>query len=66
MSAKIGSLTVTIRIHLDQDVTPEDAMEFVNEMDLTIKDTTGKVSISDTEVIDTNLGADEGDVEDFE
>jgi len=56
MSAKIGSLTVTIRIHLDQDVTPEDAMEFVNEMDLTIKDTTGKVSISDTEVIDTNLG----------
>lgn len=59
--SKIGSFTVTIRVRLNQDVTPEVAREFVNEMDYELKDTTGKVSIAETEVIDTDIEDGEGD-----
>ena len=53
--SKIGSIEVTIRIKLDQDVTSEVARKFVEELDYEIKDTTGEVSIVDTEIIGDNL-----------
>jgi len=60
----MGSIEVKILIRLNQDITPEQAREFVNEMEYTIKDTTGKVSIAETEVIDSNVeeeGGNEGE-----
>lgn len=56
VNAMMGSIEVKILIRLNQDITPEVAMEFVNEMEYTIKDTTGKVSIAETEIIDSNVG----------
>jgi hypothetical protein len=55
----MGSIEVKILIRLNQDITPEQAKEFVNEMEYTIKDTTGKVSIAETEVIDSNVDSEE-------
>lgn len=55
----IGSFTVTIRVRLNQDITLEEAREFVNEMDYNITDSTGKVSIAETEVIEDSI-EDEG------
>lgn len=51
----IGSVDVTIRIRFDQDISLELAREFVDEMDYEINDTTGKVSIVYTEVVDDDI-----------
>ena len=51
----VGSIEVTICIRFNKKITPEQARYFVDEMNYEIKDTTGKVSISDTEVIDDNV-----------
>lgn len=47
-----GTIDVTIRIRLNMDITSEMVENFVREMDYEIKDTTGQVSICETEVID--------------
>lgn len=51
----IGSIEVTIRVRLNQDVTVEEARKFIEEMDYEIKDTTGVLSIAETEVIGDNV-----------
>jgi len=51
----IGSIEVTIRIRLNQDVTIDEARAFINEMDYEIKDTTDHLSIAETEIISDNL-----------
>ena len=51
----IGSIEVTIRIRLNQDVTIDEARDFINEMDYDIKDATGNLSIAGTEIISDNL-----------
>jgi hypothetical protein len=58
----VGTIEVTIRIRLNQDISVEQAREFVNEMDYEIKDTTGKVSIADTEVVSDNIEDDDADI----
>ena len=61
----IGTIEVTIRIRLDQDITIDEARKFVDEMDYTIADTTGHVSICETEVVGNDIGEDsEEDIED--
>ena len=57
-----GSIEVKICIRLNQDVTPEVARRFVDEMEYEIKDTTGLVSIAETEVVEDN--ADDVDEDD--
>jgi len=51
----VGSFEVTIRIRLNQDITLQEAREFIQEMDYQIKDTTGNVSIAETEVVMDDL-----------
>lgn len=58
----IGSIEVTIRIRLNADVTLEEARKFIEEMDYEIKDTTGKLSICETEVVSDNVDVEEADV----
>ena len=51
----IGSLEVTIRIRFNQNITAGEAVAFIQEMDYSIADTTGNVSIAETEIVNTNL-----------
>jgi hypothetical protein len=51
----IGTIEVTLKIKLNQDISPEVAREFIDEMEYNITDNTGKVSISDVEVIDDDV-----------
>lgn len=51
----IGTIEVKIQIRLDQNVTTDEAREFIKEMDCEIRDTTGKVSIQDYMVIESNI-----------
>lgn len=47
-----GIIKVTIMVRLNSDVDEETVKKFVDYMDYEIKDTTGKVSIESTEIID--------------
>jgi hypothetical protein len=42
------TLQVKVLLHTDEDVTTQD---IVNELDVTIRDTTGKAEITDTEIL---------------
>jgi hypothetical protein len=55
----VGSFEVTIRIRLNQDITLQEARKFIQEMDYQIIDTTGNVSIAETEVVSDNIGMDD-------
>ena len=55
----VGSFEVTIRIRLNQDITLQEARKFIQEMDYQIIDTTGNVSITETEVVSDNIGMDD-------
>jgi hypothetical protein len=64
VSATTGIIKVTICIRLNEDVDAETAREFVDEMECEIRDTTGLVSIAETEVIDGDIGVDGEDGDD--
>ena len=40
---------------VEQDVTLDEAREFIQEMDYSLTDTTGKLSIADTEVVSDDI-----------
>lgn len=51
----IGTVEVTIRVKFNDEVTKQEVRNFIDEMDYDLKDTTGKVTIVDTEVISDDL-----------
>lgn len=60
--SKIGSFNVVIQVDLDREVTLEEAQEIANEMNYELKDTTGKVTIKDTKMVEISIEEDTTDI----
>jgi hypothetical protein len=56
MKKTTGTIEVTIRIRLNQDITEKQARKFIDDMEYSITAPKGsRVSVSETEIIDDDL-----------